>query len=415
MNQTEFKQFIKVLRFVLENKYSSFYRDKYKQKISLKSISFPADFKKIPFLIKEEIIRIDPYRRFFENPQKIRRISMTSGTTGSNIPFVSFRPEGSSFIRRFKKMPFKNILHLGPVFSGSFLNFSQILGEKTSTLPILGDINNLERTAKMAKLVKIEALQTSPTILYFFIPYLRKEHSLKKIKHIRLGGEYCSEARYTLFKKLFPNAQFDFSYAGDGMGLRGYRCQFLSKNYQPKFFHPSHHLYMEVLREENELVVTSLITNTGFPHIRYKTGDSVLITDFECRCGSKKLMEVFGKINFDVIRISGTTIYASEVEKALQPVKTYVDDDFQLHVYEAILDDKIRPKLELKLKLKKGVLEEKLLRAILVREISSHLYLSVTLTLEDLVKKGIFLPLELTFVDSFPFSPKKKHLILHVS
>jgi phenylacetate-coenzyme A ligase PaaK-like adenylate-forming protein len=194
----------------------------------------------------------------------------------------------------------------------------------------------------------------------------------------------------------------------------GDRCDYLSE-LAPRFFHPlTQNFFYEVINE-NELVVTSL-RPFEYPFVfRYKTGNSVIISDYKCKCGNNKLMEVFGKLETDVIRLQGAFIYASEIYNALSPYsKHLLSFDFRLHVYEVIKKDKIMPKLVLQLVPKIRIKDPKKLKDEIEKGISENLFVTTNATLSKLVEREIFMPLEVEFTEMFPFSQKQQLIISHL-
>lgn len=409
-----------VLGFVWDNKYSSFYRDKYRKEgiNPVRDINSWEDFEKLPFLTRKELVETDPYKRFFLPPEKIETFRISSGTTGGNKPLIMLKgPLSSSqkdlYSQKARGLEIKSwlflyqpIVGLGRIIRESYLPYK-------GAVRILGDINNLPLTAKAAASLKIDAIQTTSTILYFFLPYLKREYSLDNIKYIALGGEFCSEQRLKFFKQQLGNAYFRFIFGSPETGWRAYRCKFL-ENHPPRFFHPlNSELYSEIINQvrDSELVATHLI-KTDFPLIRYKTGDTVVTRDKKCPCGQKQIMEVFGKFGYDVYKIHGTLIYADLVYQALSPyLPRLASSEWQLHIFEEVIRDKIMPKLKLNLIPKQDNIA---LKKEIANGVSSRLYISSRHTLLDLVGQGVFLPLEVEFVDSFPLTTKQRRFVPHI-
>lgn len=418
-----FKKIKKVLEFVWDSPYSSFYRDKYKKYgiKSLKNINSMDDFKKLPYLAREEIVEAGPYKCLFLPKDKIKSVGFSSGTTNQQYPLVIFRTTPKSYRRIIHKkhleLKIKSMMLLYSVLSGQKRLLSDgDLGYR-GIISFLGDIYNFELSAKIAARLEIDALQSTPTILYHFIPFLKKEYDLDKIKLIILGGEFCSEQKAALFKKVFKNAYLKFNFGGIETNLKGYRCDYYS-NLHPRFFHGfSDQFYYETINQEekSELIMTSLRMEDGMPLVRYRTGDAVKITDEKCQCGENIKIEVFGKLEFDTAKISGASIYSHQVSKAILPYINYLSSpDWKLHIFEEVKKDKIMPKLKLQL-IPKDLKDKEKIRAVIEKGVSDNLYLSSKSTLSDLVSKGIFMPLEIEFVESFPFTLKQKHIISHLS
>ncbi|MFA5932448.1 MAG: hypothetical protein WCV81_05325 [Microgenomates group bacterium] len=427
-SDVSFKKIKRILDFVWDNPNSSFYRDKYsKLGINLiKDFNALEDFKKLPFLTKDEIVKSDPFERFFLPWKKFGTVSISSGTVSTpdslSIIFrqigirkvnVNVNPDSS-----FKPTA---IMRLMPqIQAAKDIIEGYVTRQKTGKnfIDVMGDINDLSLSAKIAAKLKVDVLFTSPTILYFFIPFLKKEYDLKKIKRISLMGEYCSKQKASLFRKLFSRALIVRRYGlSEGQGESvGLYCKYLN-TLMTGYFHPSPKYYLETIdfMEGSELVVTHLHKN-GFPLIRYKTGDAVEMEDFKCKCGQLKRFKVLGRINHDVIRIHGTSIYAHIIENALLSFYVHLDEPlWQLHVFEDMVQDKIMPRLKLQVVVKeKNKAKQRFIKATLEKGISEKLFLSAKKTLVDLVAEKVFLPLEIEFVDSFQSIGKHRYIVSHL-
>lgn len=412
-----------VYRFLLNNQYSTFYKDKYsKSGIKLKSINTINEFEKLPFLTREELVTTDPHKFFFLPKDEIRFMGVSSGTTNQNSPLLVLCNELPKSVYKYRdekhlELGISTIMLLYSTLPLQYrINLHTDLTNK-GILSIFGDINNFSLSATIAAKMNIDAMQTTSSILYFFIPYLKKTYDLNKIKLIVLGGEFTSEQKLQYFRKNFKNAYFKFTCGSVETGMMGQRCDYL-ENFPPRFFHPVKNLYQELINpeKESELVVTSLIKDFSPQLIRYRTGNHAKITNFKCKCGQTKLMEIFGKLNHDVVKISGTFIYADEVYQALLPFTKYLKSlDFRLHIYEDIKREKIRPKLILQLIPKDNIKESKEIKEIILNGVSNNLILTPSSSLSDLIEKKIFLPLEIEYLENLPFSVKQRLVVSHIT
>lgn len=424
MDKISFAKVQKMLNWVWENPYSSFYRDKYKKAgiSSWKDIKTAKDFQNIPFLTRQEIVKTNPYDRLFISKENVCSIWISSGTTDSKNPtIILHRPlhplQKKLFREHTSRLNTKSTL----VLFSSLANQARLQEEwgflkNKDGLIVAGDINNLPLTAQIASQLNLDSIKTTPTILSFFIPYLKKEVDLSQITYIFLGGEFCSEQRLNYFKKIFKNAYFQFNFGSNETQMKGYRCQILAKK-SPRFFHPLPIFYFEYLneQEESEQVITHLF-HVAFPLIKYKTGDSVRLEKQSCGCGETQIIEVHGKLEYDVAKISGATLYTNLIEQALKSSLEYLSSpEWQLHLYEKVISNKIMPNLKLYVIPKKHIKNLNTLKDQIEKEVSKNLYISQTSTLSDLVKKGVFLPLEVIFVDSFQKGPKHKRIISHLT
>lgn len=392
-----FRKINDVLRFVYNNEYSSFYRNKYKKAgVGLANgVKTVEDFEKIPFLTKEEILESDPAERFFLPWEEFSSVAISSGSLkGPESISVIYRGKPFEELKeRVNKRNLKSFMYLlpPPQGSGSMLRLNEVWNKK-KTVRVLGDVYNLPLSAKIASKIKLDSLISSPGILYFFLPFLERETDLDNIKYITLVGEMCTNAKARLFKQKFKNAEFFYSYGiSEAQERFGFSCPHLN-TLETNLFHPSSDFYFEVL-ESKEFVATTLIKNS-FPLIRYKTGDLVEIEDLQCRCGKKQVLRFIGRAGFESAKVHGTIIYAHLLDDALESVGSLLrSNKWQLLIREEALGVKIMPKLTLRLVLEKGK-ESQEDRSVIAKRISENFLISSSKTLSNLVSQGMFLPLE---------------------
>jgi len=417
-----------VLEYACNNPCSDFYRKKYAN-MKVREIKSYDDFQKIPILTKEEILAVPIEKRTFVPQEKIARYRFSSGTVNSEklliLPVSSF-PQNPYRKELLEKLGLKNLYLLMQPLSPQFLYPNHLYGEKIKI--IHGDISNLGICAKVARDLKIEGIQSTPTIITLFIDHLKKnKFDLGDIRWITLSGEFCSTKKYEYLKSEFPNAYFDFNYGTmETGGMLGYRCLPLSKSPSPNVFHVRPNFIIEIISNDNkplsfdnegELINTSLEIN-AFPLIRYKSRDAGYFSEYNCPCGNNFTFSLGGRINFDVLKFNGVALYTELISRAIDASGKYFESRFQMHVFENKEQGKIKPNLQLHLKLKKEFEEMKndyLFKENSARKISTDLRLSMNSTLEQLVKKDIFLPLEIVFVDSWPENKfKNKNIISHL-
>lgn len=422
-DSNDFDSLKEVLRFVWKNKFSSFYRDKYKTAgINLKDIKTISDLQKLPYLTKEEIVKSDPLRRLFLPASEIFNVGISSGTASNDVPSIVFKSRLSQVIRKrvikeFKELKQRNILYLFPPLRAAQYATSKPLGEsKIQGIKLAGDITNLPITARITAKLNINMISTSPTTLYYFTPHLKREYALDNIRYIMLSGELCSNQKALFFKKNFKNAKIIYQYGmSENDGTIGIHCDFLN-SLTSHYFHPSPENYYEIIEgEEKELAITNLFSSM-FPLIRYRTGDGIETEDFECKCGAKRRFKLLGRINHDIVKVHGVIIYAHLVDKALQPFLKYLSSpNWQLHIFENLEKEKIFPRFKIQFILKKNYQSHaEKIKDTIIKGLSENWYLSAKKTLADLVEEEIFKPLELEFIKKFPDVTKHEKIISHL-
>lgn len=418
----------KIYDFVLKSRRSDFYRKKYLpagrqffgQNLP-KTIKSFDDWQKIPFLTKEELMETSPMERLFIRESEIAALGLTSGTTGS--PLAMFQSAISTGKKKFleqslKKCGVKRLLYLQRPISN--FNLMKVYNFK-NIVCFAGDLNDLPLTAQIAAQGKINGIWTTATILDQFLPYLEKVYDPSSIKWVSLGGEFCSHQRLLSLKSKLLRTKFYFRYGGVETRLKGYQCNYLAQKEDSQIFHPAPDSYYEIKDSQNatnldyqegELVLTTLEL-CPTPLIRYLTGDFVTLSKNFCPCGNNYLLELGGRAGSDVLKVSGVMIHTKRIQEAVLTLKPLIED-FTLHVYEEKHEGKIMPYLVIEVILKEGKKGGQDLDFI-ASLLSKNFYLTPRLTLENLVEKGVFLPLKVKPVRNLKQKGKKRYIIPHPS
>lgn len=415
----------KIYNFVLKSRRSDFYRNKYAGFSLPQRINTFEDWQKIPFLIRKELFDTLPLERLFIPEEKIVSVEPSSGTTDKPlVMLMTAYPKKQRWVfeKYIRELRVQRILVLASPFQA--YHWTRTFQPKGIFL-FIGDIYNPFLTAQIASQIKPQGIRATPTILAHFLPYLDKVYNLREIKYVNLGGEFCTKQRVQELQKKLTQAKFYFRYGGSETGNRGYQCNFLTETGNPQHFHPSPGLYFEVIDTETggrlpkekagEIALTTLPpVMHPTPLLRYRTGDSGILRDYSCSCGASLLLELTGRANFDSLKVGGILIQSQKIQDAVSKVSHLVENDFRLHVYEEKRGSGAVILLELELILKGKKRTETI--SFLEKKISENLYLSLTATLTDLVRRGLCLPLKIKPVKSLEAKSgeKKKYIISHL-
>lgn len=423
-----------VLKFAIENEYSDFYRKKYGNRINL-PINSLEEFRKIPILTKEEILSTPIEDRIFIPIEQVASYSFSSGTTNHPTPTLIPRqrydytpsPNDMYSPETFKEYGVTKVMALLQPTAGPFRRMFAYPSTPTMFLP--GDVHNLKVMAKIINQLRINGIMATPTILNLLIEeLLSNKFDFSTIKWISIGSEFCSTLQFEYFKKIFPNAFFHIRYGNSeiGGGSRHFRCQNLTKNEGPGIFHIDKQVELiEIVDEEGNLtpfkevgeMIHTDLKKKPFPLIRYKLNDAGSLNRKLCPCGNDIFFSIEGRMGFDALKTHGAIIYSELVAKAISKITDVAEPRFQLHIKEKSINGKPYPQLELRLKLKKefeNSRKDEILLQIIKEKISNSLQLSGKMTLSDFISKNIFLPLEITFVDTWPLGAKSKNIISHI-
>ncbi|MBI2021350.1 phenylacetate--CoA ligase family protein [Candidatus Daviesbacteria bacterium] len=420
MDKSSFLKIKNLLSYIWDWEQSSFYREKYNRfGIDLKKdVNSWESFFKLPYLIKTEIVNTPPLKRLYIKEEEVICWGITSGTTSAplmipmmvwNDPFLDLLADTLENIKVRKIVVLASLTYINARTT------DWVYHPRLGKYPLLmADINNLSLATQIFKNTSADGIETTASALYYFIPFLKEVYDLKKIKYIFLGGEFTSEAKLSFLKSYFPNAYFDFRFGGmENQVNKGIRCQKIS-NLPPRFFHPNTSFYLfEVIDEAGKPMIDGqpgelVLTNkkiSGFPLIRYKTGDLVSMTEYSCSCGMNGLIEIFGRIGYDWMRVGGITLYVELVDKAInQSIKNF-KGDFRIHVFEKIYNKKLVPQLIIEII---GGNHKITQAEILAEKIAKNLKIASNKTLKNLIDEQLFTPLKVEFAKTG--NPKYKNL-----
>lgn len=405
MDNKTWKKMVAVLNFVLNNRHSSFYRDKYiAAKIAPQEIDNPQKFSRIPFLEKIELInKNDHFGRLFFDEKNVDIVSFTSGTT-SPQPLITFRslaklvnPMSSGKIKT--KYAKRILLLLKP----NQIPLNYFLRKKEGWMVLAGDIYKPSEAATLATALDINAIQTTPSNLIYFSSFLKNIENTRKIELLYLTGEQISRQQYVLIQNLFPNSKIIMRYSTQEAGNIGYKCEQLINIENLNIYHErSDFIYCEIIKNNGsggELVVTTLDI-IPMPLIRYRTGDVVEFIDRQCKCGSKnRLFEIMGRILNDKIKLNGVEFRLDSFEAAMKNISSYIEDSFTAHFYQEVVNDKIAGKIVIDLTPKPNVKIDPAIHAVIEEILNRDIRVSSRLSFKDFIRQGLFCPIKANFVE----------------
>lgn len=430
-NKDNFLKFKNLLDFVFNNKYSDFYRTKYEQAGFNPADDFKSidDVKKIPFLTKKELLKLELFKRLFIEEREVGAIAVTSGTTGE--PFVIFYHESGIYSSPyFPELVDEKIkllcLSPNPPMMVLFYHLYGLVAKKVKEpRAYVGDASNLSASCRLAEMLKINVIYTFPSLAIVLKNYLEHYPGLKKsLKCLMLVGEVVTPEKKKFLKNLYPNLKISLQYSSnEGPGM-AFQCRHLAQRGDQIYYHTRlNDYYLEIVNpetgeraesgEKGELVMTNF-WNSATPLIRYRTGDLISFAQNDCPCGVPgPLLQHWGRADYDMVKAGGFVLRTEMLEKPLLNLKEYVEDAFEAHIYEKFIETKPKVKIILDLSLKNGVKESAELKQKIENEFLANWRLSPKLNFREALEAGLLEPIQVNFV-KFRKSPKtQKKFILH--
>ncbi len=275
-----------------------------------------SDFKKIPILTKE-IIRKNKDKMITVDPLRKGEYANTGGSTGETLYFykdVTTSNFRKANVLRLNKWCGIDIGDKEAVFWGTPFDVSKTnimidrVKKYMQNMLFLSTFDMSDKTmlkyANSLRRFKPKLVRGYPSALFAFAHFLKKNKITDiKPKAVISTGEKSFPFQKDLLKEVFGCEVFE-RYGSNEFGNIAHECD-------------NHHglhiisdmYYVEVLKdgrpaekgEAGEIIVTSL-NNYYMPFLRYKIGDSGMLTDTVCSCGRGfPLMEEIAGRSFDMI------------------------------------------------------------------------------------------------------------------
>ncbi|MGI5964955.1 MAG: phenylacetate--CoA ligase family protein [Candidatus Methanomethylophilaceae archaeon] len=290
------------------------------------------DFRKVPFMTKQDLRDNYPDRHFVKPYRDLVRLHISSGTTGNPTVVGYTRKDLDDWAESLDRgmvsfgMSKDDVLqnfHGYGLFTGGLGVHDAAQRMGVTVLPI--STGNTERQIKMMQDLPITAFAGTPSYLFHIADVcdrmgvdIRRD---TKVRRAIAGGEPWSESMRQKIQ--------------ERTGIRVHNCYGASEFYGPMFLECEKqcglHIwadlaYIEVLDkngdpcaegERGELVVT-MLQKEAFPLIRYRIGDISALTWEKCECGRThpRLMRISGRTD-DMLIVKGVNVFPSQVEGVL--------------------------------------------------------------------------------------------------
>ncbi len=410
----------KLLSFVFDNPYSSFYKDKYQRlDFTREDVLNLENFEKLPFLTKYELERVSPNGRLFVDSRDVRFMAYTSGTTAGrplafyfgDVDRYHFEPSLGWNIQR----PLIVYPPLNKNFGHTFIQ--QCRQAKRPVTPIFADFQNLPNSAVIANEARADAIYATPTIATLLAEHLAAHYDTGRIRLLALGSETLTPTKREELRALYPNAKIANLYASSEIGqFILYPCPTMIEEGRDAF-HVLNEAVDHIEHINEELVVTYSL-NKAMPLIRYRTGDYFKAERQPCSCSIPgPVFSWLGRLDVDRIRIAGTEMTVEGAEAAFSSIRHLAGDQYQVHFYGDRIGAReiVRMVVEILETYPLEAGHRDAVAAEIVRRLPDVWRISQSATLRDAIEKGLFALPEVVFVKEFSEkSDKTKRLVNHL-
>ncbi len=362
------EDFVKKGRWTLRRLYENipFLRERYKEAgISPDNIKSVEDFKKVPYMDKEDFLDSFPDKLLCVDHEELIRMHATSGTSGhrptcgfytrkdlETWEYLCARNLGA--IGMTKKDVFQNTTSAG-LFTGGF-GYAQGCTRLGAMLIPFGP-GNTSKQLEFFKTFKVTSFHAIPSFGLRIAEIMEQEGIKKKdlfLKYAILGAEGWAEStRDTIEDRLGIKAHDNYGLTEAGGPGVSVECQeqngmhLWSDYFYPEIINPK---TGEVLGEgeTGELVLTSL-WKEALPIFRYRTGDITTLRKSECPCGRTGyiITRIKGRKD-DMKIIKGVNIYPSMIEEEIFNLSNYFTDIYLIVYHTKGVYDQVSVNVEVK-------------------------------------------------------------------
>ncbi len=312
---------------------SEFFRQK------MKSVNLTPDdivdmktFRKIPYMVKNDLRENYPDKLFVRAYEDIVRIHVSSGTSGRPTVVGYTQKDLDNWTESLArglvsfgvgpKDVFQNMHGYGLFTGGLGAHYA---AERAGATVVPTGVGNTDRQIQLMQDLPITCLAGTPSYMFHIADVCdQKGIDIRKDTKVRMalaGGEPWSES---MRRKLY-----------DRTGIRAHNCYGASEFYGPMFVECEKqcgaHVWadlalIEILDENGEPVedgesgevVVTMLQKEAFPLIRYKIGDISTLTWEKCSCGRThpRLGRITGRSD-DMIVVRGINVFPSQIESVI--------------------------------------------------------------------------------------------------
>lgn len=366
----------RVVEFVNYAKENIDFYKKFYGKINVKNID---DFRKLPFLTKDHLIKNSPPRVLsMLDKSSDKGIYFASGGSTGHPKYVFYSQDEYENVCKMLAEAYKEAgiekgdvianLFVGGNLWSSFLSVEKAISHIDAVSVPIGSSLSVDNVVRYLSEFNVNVIVGLPSFLIKLAGYVKENKIKLKINKILYGGEYITDEMIDFFKEVFGGKCIVKSagYATADAGVIGFQCRYLDKGAHHLFYENQ---YLEIINpstlkpvktsEIGEVVVTCLLKKK-MPLIRYRVGDLARWLDFKCKCGSNAaVFEIVGRCD-DRIHVGGAHLFVWDVQKAISSVKG-LSFNFQIIIDKKGVRDFIEIVVESPLYKKAKELSEQLL------------------------------------------------------
>ncbi|MFA5161078.1 MAG: acyl-CoA reductase [Elusimicrobiales bacterium] len=334
------------------------------------------DFRKLPFLLKEDILANTPPENsgMFTGPATGGIFFASGGSTG-NPKYIFYNGREYDRVSRALAQCFMrgglcesdraaNLFVSGNLWS-SWISVEKALAKTPAVSVPIGSALPVEEIARYLHEFQVTAVLGLPSFLLKLAQYCATLPKARRfpLRLVFYGGEYAGKEAAQYFNSVFPGAIMrSAGYATVDTGVVGWQC--------PHCAGSIHHLcedeqFMEIIDPQTAIplpqprpcetadeaaigeIVLTVLNKKHMPVIRFRAGDLARWTGGTCACGSAaRRFELLGRCD-DRIHAGGAHIFVNDLSTAVSALPE-LSLNFQLEISKRGPQDRLKLRAELK-------------------------------------------------------------------
>ena len=263
------------------------------------SFSSYEEFRKIPFMYKDDIRKTGVFERTATRPEDIYGIFSSSGTTGEKTYYIYSKKDKivhEEFVNTFYSELEIEAADLGGVFAPVDTGVMAHTMMWQFTTRGAGYVNcplpSPDEMIKLIQEVPVTVVATRPSSLCTIAnnPKFVKIAQNSSVKKLLMGGGFVSEERRKLIEKIWDADAYNMFGMSEMFGPMAGECRqknglhYLDKYLMIEILDP---VTLEPVKPgEIGMAVYTTLWDKGFPLLRYWTDDLMVIENKPCKCGS---------------------------------------------------------------------------------------------------------------------------------
>ena len=394
---------------VWNNEYNNLYQTHWRQAgiTTCPTITNIAELQQLPPVNKDFFITARTKGiNTFTPPQKHLFLRSTSGST-SGEPFFIWSNNYSGYYMQQQH----GVRRMLAIWSYEKFIHRALHIRSVGIESMVVDLHQLPYCEELLQTKTFDSLFTLPSIATLLPQHLKNVKLLEQFKALFLISEALTPATLQLLKQLYPTAQiFNLFGFAEASGTAGFHTPDCGEDYS--IIHVADEHFVIDCNSTNEIAITTLDPLCPLPLIRYQTGDSAVLLEDVCACGSDTLrFKITGRSGVDFVRTRGMEIRIEYIQSVLEVFNAELKPVLHVIVYEKRDGNRVVAQLDITLVLSDSSKDTPSLRERILRALD-EVQISRRVNLKQAIEAGLFTSSKITFDTKYKMKSKNRSIKL---